>query len=109
VGTNYYAMIDVCEKCGRAGERIHIGKSSAGWTFSFHATEKIKSYADWLAFLSKKDIIIYDEYGEKISLEMFKKIIETKRSEPNNHAKEYPESGSYLDKDGNSMSPYEFS
>ena len=41
MGTNYYIEFDVCEKCGRAKDSYHIGKSSAGWCFSLH----VDSYA----------------------------------------------------------------
>lgn len=44
MGTNYYLVTPdkQCEHCGSvnvAGDRIHIGKSSVGWHFSFQATE----------------------------------------------------------------------
>lgn len=107
MGTNYYARIIKCEHCGKYKE-IHIGKSSSGWTFSFHATSKIKSYGDWLDFLSKKDVEIYDEYEKRLTLREFKDLVEEKRNSSHNQAKEYPTS-SYLDVDGNSMSNYKFS
>ena len=52
MGTNYYTKTD-------EGEELHIGKSSFGWTFSFHATDEIRSYEHWLKYL--KDRKIYDE------------------------------------------------
>ncbi len=109
MGTNYYAREDTCEKCGVAKNETHIGKSSAGWTFTFHATEDIRSYKEWLMFLSQKDIKIFDEYDREVSLEEFKEMVESKRSAEHNHAKEYSNGGSYVDKEGNSMSPHEFS
>ena len=34
MGTNYYTKINNCDKCGRY-DKIHLGKSSAGWQFYF--------------------------------------------------------------------------
>ena len=99
MGTNYYVRYRY--------EEIHIGKSSIGWTFTFHATDKIRSYKQWITFLSRKDVNIFDEYGKKVSLKEFKKLVESRKDAEHNHAKEYPE-GSYLDEKGNSMSEGEF-
>lgn len=110
MGTNYYVRYNICKECERYDE-IHIGKSSAGWTFTFQAQEDevtIKSYKEWLSFLSKKGVKIFDEYNRKISLQKFKELVEAKRNERNNHAKQYPE-GSFLDEKGNSFSEGEFS
>jgi len=51
MGTNYYHRTNICEKCGRFDE-THIGKSSWGWTFSFHGPNGVSSYANWLKTLS---------------------------------------------------------
>ena len=107
MGTNYYYRDEKCPTCGRYDER-HIGKSSAGWTFNFRGYDDIRSYKDWLAILEKEQVIIYDEYGDTISLEDFKKLVESKRNSFHNHAKEYPQY-SWLDKEGNSFSDNEFS
>ena len=102
MGTNYYA------KVGK--EKIHIGKSSYGWTFCFHATDTIKSYEEWIKFIENNDIKIIDEYFEEFDLMFFVKLVESKRDAKRNHAREFShEDGSYLDSDGNSMSPGEFS
>ena len=63
MGTNYYARYNICKHCNRFDE-IHIGKSSAGWQFSFHATHEIRSYKDWLNFFKKHKVVIYD--GKKV-------------------------------------------
>ena len=109
MGTNYYARVEPCKTCGVPKQEIHIGKSSAGWTFTFHATEDIRSYKDWLKFLSSKEIRIFDEYDREVSLKKFKDLVESKRNEEHNHAKEYSGGGSYVDNEGNSMSPHDFS
>ena len=88
MGTNYYAMENVCPHCNRGNKLEHIGKSSCGWTFSFHATYEIRSYKQWIEFLSKDGVKIQDEYGREISLEKFKELVENKKDAPHNHAKE---------------------
>lgn len=111
MGTNYYARTNAC-KCCKRGEDTHIGKSSAGWTFSFHATYEIKSYKAWLKVLSKKGTLIFDEYDREKSLEDFKKLVEAKRDAKFNHAIECKDSEydkSFLDEEGNSFSEGEFS
>jgi len=108
MGTNYYAREKICKECGCAKKETHIGKSSFGWTFSFCATDEIRSFKEWVAFLKQDGIKICDEYGEDISLKDFIKLVNSKKNEKHNHAKEYPE-GSFLDPEGNSMSEGEFS
>ena len=57
-------------------EVIHLGKRSAGWQFLWQKNDKY--YQDNLKsikeFLSRKDVIIYDEYGDKFTVdELFNK------------------------------------
>jgi len=108
MGINYYLAKNYCNKCNRY-ESIHIGKSSYGWTFSFRAYKNIRSFDDW-----KKEFIgnrIFDEYGKEITINDFVKMVESKKifngKEADNHAKLYPQD-SFLDKDNNSFSDYEF-
>ena len=119
MGTNYYhertPLTDaVCPRCHRACEqcegenRIHIGKSSAGWTFLFHATDTIRSYADWLVALEAGGII-RDEYGDVIPLADFRAKVEAKRAAPNDHARQYPRDNTYHDADGHSFTAGYFS
>ena len=108
MGTNYYARTNACRLCGISKEEIHIGKSSVGWTFTFHAIDEIRSYKDWLNFLDDEHIKIFNEYDKEISLVNFKKLVESKKQEKNNHAKQYHKN-SFLDNEGNSMSKGEFS
>jgi len=124
MGTNYYFERNVCPTCGHAEETFHIGKSSCGWTFSFHGFRgpydcedigcPILSYKDWLKILPTG--IIKDEYGEEIDLKKFKELIENKKNEKFNHTiycqKEHPEHAirdCWLDEEGNSFSSGEFS
>ncbi len=109
MGTNYYAREEICKECGHAKKETHIGKSSWGWTFGFHALDDIRSYKEWLMFLEQKDVKIFDEYNEEISLKDFKELVESKKKEKYNHTKEHPDEEHYLDAEGNSFGTGEFS
>ncbi len=76
MGTNYYVQPEpaFCPTCGHAFERLHIGKSSAGWCFSLHVDERFKDLYDWEAYLTFNRKIV-DEYGRVFSLEDLRKII----------------------------------
>lgn len=83
MGTNYYQRTDICDRCNRYKEK-HIGKSSAGWEFSFQGYDdgrvmpRIKSFMDWKREL-QADSKIFTEYGEEISFEDFVKFVESKK------------------------------
>lgn len=68
MGTNYYVKSSPCACCGHTPEALHIGKSSAGWTFALHVHPELglNSLDDWKTYLSDKGI--EDEYGQEISL-----------------------------------------
>jgi hypothetical protein len=73
VGTNYYvhtpACAKACEHCS-AGERFHLGKSSAGWRFGFQAEPewpREQAYSLWLERAKTGEI--RDEYGEPLTLD----------------------------------------
>ncbi len=119
MGTNYYLERELCDKCHNS-EREHIGKASVGWTFSFQATDAIRSYRDWLAEFEKGGRIV-NEYGEEISVRAFQKMVEAKTqpwrdgSPPKNHAAEFMHRGDsyaqtqFLDPEGHSFSEGDFS
>lgn len=86
MGTNYYLRINNCEPCGRY-DQIHVGKSSAGWSFGFrghlhklmndqhpdwgydHQSPfgyPITSRADWAKAFTDTNGHLYDEYGSHI-------------------------------------------
>lgn len=107
MGTNYYHKKSIADRV--FGEGTHIGKSSVGWTFSFHATNTIRSFADWKIVLRQGGIIV-DEYGREMGVEEFIAFVEDKQStEKHNHSLLYPSSENYVDEDGYSFSDYEFS
>lgn len=70
MGTNYYLEPKpACEKCGRDFERLHIGKSSAGWVFALHVypDDGINDLPDWWDRWNAPGTVIRDEYGKKVS------------------------------------------
>ena len=81
MGTNYYVnKEDICEYCGRGGEELHIGKSSAGWHFGLHVipNEGINNLEDWKKFWKGKRI--RDEYGRTITAKEMLKVITERKS-----------------------------
>lgn len=92
---------------------MHIGKSSAGWSFSFQAIDEyinikkldpkhllagtdekrviINSYKIWKTFINKyvlelETAHIYDEYGTLIHPSEFYEMVERKKGEKNHAA-----------------------
>lgn len=126
MGTNYYWQEETCPTCGHSQKRYHIGKSSGGWTFSFHALDEyesptnkpVRSVKDWKALMKRKGLIL-DEYGEITGEKEFWKMVTAKRKVPGakSHATEAVKHGWYinssdktwLDKEGHSFSSGHFS
>ncbi len=109
MGTNYYVQFKTCEHCHHVPTDLHIGKSSAGWTFSFHAIPDLglTSWEAWRYFLVDENIV--DEYGRHCYLIDFVSMVERKTTEARSHAKEYQSDNDYLDPEGHSFSDVEFS
>ncbi len=83
MGTNYYLKKKKCECCNLRddSETIHIGKSSYGWSFSFHGIPgNIETEQDWKNMIrSREDMEIVDEYGDSIEYDKFWDLVEHKR------------------------------
>jgi hypothetical protein len=122
MSTNYY-LEKTCPCCDNV-QQIHLGKSSAGWTFSFRGDREagIVDFEAWLNRIDKKledNWRIRNEYGEATTLTELLQLIETKRSEPNSHATYlqtdpkysayYNAEKDWLDDKGNSFTDCEFS
>jgi len=78
MGCNFYLTAKPpCDHCGRAHERLHIGKSSAGWCFSLHVDPDngINDLDDWVRLWSEPGATIVNEYGETIAPDAMLKII----------------------------------
>lgn len=78
MGTNYYVEMP------NLAERIHVGKSSGGWVFSFHAAEgpdgpMIRTVDDWRAtiglLVSRGPGRLVDEYSDEVDApDLFRKV-----------------------------------
>lgn len=91
MGTNYYAEI------GRlpngVEKRYHIGKSSAGWTFTFQGYKKynelnapvITTECHWRLLLIISSAKIINEYDSYISYNDFWNMVDQKRNQDHNH------------------------
>lgn len=109
MGCNYELRRNICPTCSHSKDTLHIGKSSWGWTFTFQGYDElgIRSAKDWKRVMNGGGEI-FDEYGEHITIPAFWRMVESKKGEKNNHAKQYPE-GSWLDEDDNSFTSGYFS
>lgn len=100
IGINPNITTDVIEEIT---QRIHIGKISAGWQFLWQ--ENSKYYQNNLKsikkFLSRKDVLIYDEYGTKFTIdELFDEIKNSLYNDENHinieqYYKKYPQDRIY--------------
>lgn len=92
MGTNYYLYTKPCQCCGRTDEPLHIGKSSAGWTFLLREyrdadehsrirCEEISTLETWQQVWSMPEVEIRDEYGRPISSDEMLSIV-TERGFP---------------------------
>jgi hypothetical protein len=83
MGTNYYVEEKTpCPECGSGGEKIHIGKSSAGWCFALHVHPDLglNDLAAWREFWRGKKIT--DEYGDATTEDEMIATITTRRHSP---------------------------
>lgn len=89
MGTNYYLLKEYCHHCER-GDEVHIGKTGKAFVFrgyrredhdnpwvshSFDASP-IASYTEWMFFIANARWPIVNEYGEKITVEQLKAVID---------------------------------
>lgn len=95
MGTNYYTKTKECKECGHKPEGVHLGKSSAGWQFSFQYNggqyyKSVEEMREWL-----KDKTIVNEYGEEMTQEDFWLLVESK-SKGLNHVLETNDPRSFI-------------
>ncbi len=91
MGTNYYAELNFCPNCERF-DKIHLGKSSAGWKFAIEIHELYyKSFEEFADFIQKEEVKIYDEYGEEFTANELLDIIFLKQK-GRSHFEDYPKS-----------------
>lgn len=120
MGTNYYLAKPAhkCSECGEehGGEREHIGKSSAGWAFSWrgYRDRGIASVADWRRHIAARVAEgwrIQNEYGDTETPESFWAWQEKRAKAPDlwKHSEKHPSPDDWLDAEGHSFGDYEFS
>jgi hypothetical protein len=122
MGTNYYWHVKPCPTCAHPENKCHIGKSSYGWSFTFHALDASESPIgrpvvcanDWREVFKGEGKIV-DEYGEEHTKEAFWAMVERKK-DGLNHSKEMEKDCRYMsvspnwcDDEGNSFSEGYFS
>jgi len=120
MGCNFYLEVPTCKHCG-ASKRYHLGKSSHGWTFSFHGLtadesptgKPVRSYAAWKKIIKSTTGRIVDEEGRMWSFGMFDARVKEKNIKENlSHHKycqqHHPTSDTWEDRQGNSFSGGEF-
>jgi hypothetical protein len=120
MGTNFY-LVKRCS-CGEAivGDKIHLGKSSAGWSFSFRGYRgpynpyQVENIQEWKDLIEQNCYELEDENGNKWDIDEFYKISIGKAQKmidngkiPRYHAKEFWEDSQMID--GHSFSFGEFS
>jgi hypothetical protein len=94
VGTNYYvdtpSCENACEHCSES-ERIHLGKSSAGWRFLFYAEPdwpREEAFSRWVRRALSGPIT--DEYRQPITLAEFLDMVAV-RADGIDHVNRPPE------------------
>lgn len=78
MGTNFYLHEPPCPTCSRR-EVVHVGKSSAGWSFGFRGYRHdpddgpvsplgrpVRSRADWREVFADKEWQLIDEYDREV-------------------------------------------
>lgn len=116
MGTNYYidnpAFGSLCEGC-RENNRLHIGKNSSGWAFSFQAypAMNLVSRKDWERAVLKAGLV-FDEYGDSYTPREFWTIVDASRrlydngSEPMSMYRYLEEKGDDVSKCGQYLDEY---
>ncbi len=129
MSTNYYFQPTNDNPLAAYGS-IHVGKSSAGWTFSFHGYDIKAAYRNLTVEsglsvrCSVPELIVKDfpavvgmlesggkltnEYGETMETQEFIEMVLKKQSSANNHGRLYPNDDSWVDARGHSFGNYDF-
>lgn len=109
MGCNYYWLQKVCPTCKRSEDKIHLGKESCGWKFSFqyNGGKFYKNVEEMKKWLEGKQIT--DECGRKISKKEFWGMVKEKQEdeEAKSHSEKYPSKTNFVI-DGYSLSDCEF-
>lgn len=83
MGTNYYAV----KNKPTVRPPLHIGKSSWGWRFNFHACDEFHTFPQFRKWLDDHvktgEYVLMDEYDEVVTVEDLLSLIESKQSNKN--------------------------
>lgn len=106
MSTNFYAHPRNTKFWGT--DPIHIGKSSGGWSFLWHAIPSagLTSVEAWVDLLLSASTRITDEYGRKYSFFQF--IGEVRSTDESSSGPRELYSGQYVDKFGNVFDDHDF-
>jgi hypothetical protein len=88
MGTNYYIVEPLTVNNKHLPlwfnrNHMHMGKSSFGWTFTFHANGSLKTWHDHKVFykyLIDTGWKIFDEYGAEQSWREFLELVDSKKN-----------------------------
>ena len=136
MGVNYFAHYHTCNCCGKEKKVVHIGNSSHGWQFHFHTPSyDIRCAQDWRREMITPGVVVKDEEGNTVSYDDFWAMVKQKQEDPyhmsyyricrgeaatereREYLDRYPrilhesgyERGVYLDEEGFTFDPGEFS
>ena len=116
MSTNFYAEYhETCKCCGNSTlKRVHIGKRSIGWAFTFNSMDgEIVSWDEWVEFLVQKLARIKDEYNTEYSIfNLISVVCDTKHNKtPPLHLPlhSWERDKTWYDPDGWKFNNYEFS
>lgn len=122
MSTNYYLCVEPCAHCHREFPKLHIGKFSGGWSFSFRGHKDhhppLTTYEEWFNYLADETAdghcCIKDEYDEMLSVDEFQRMVESAKVRKNYTVycrKTHPEYAKdcWVDEEGHSFTGTEFS
>jgi len=116
MSTNYYLKYNICECCNRF-DKIHIGKSSAGWQFVFRGHGEdfmpvLQTYDQWMDFIEnqlyEETAKIVNEYGKEIEYQEFINMVKEKQENPKNKVHNFT-AYNYIDVRGYNFCSTQFS
>lgn len=88
MGTNYFLHSQKCPHCGiERKDKMHLGKSSAGWCFSLHVYPELElnnwdEMWEYIVFcVEEEGYRIENEYGETVYLEEFCSVVLNRSSQ----------------------------
>lgn len=75
----------------------------------FQSAYECRSWQEWKIALNGHDGDIFDEYGDLVTLDDFRKIVEERGDDLLNHYDKHPDQYSWKDEEGYSFTDRDFS